>query len=83
MARAMHKLTARGGQTAAKPGRHGDGGGLYLVVEAKPGDDGSKHLGKRSVFIYRRKRDGRQSEMGLGGLTAVSLAEARGHHEAH
>ncbi|MBL8565880.1 MAG: integrase arm-type DNA-binding domain-containing protein [Hyphomicrobiaceae bacterium] len=77
MARAMHKLTARGVQTAAKTGRHSDGGGLYLVVDAKASDEGAKHLGKRWVFIYRRKRDGRQSEMGLGGLASVSLADAR------
>lgn len=77
MARAMHKLTARGVQTTTKPGRHSDGGGLYLVVEARRGDDGAKQLSKRWVFIYRRKRDGRQSEMGLGALAGASLADAR------
>lgn len=79
MARALHKLTARAVLTSTKPGRHSDGGGLYLVIESRAGDDGAKqHLSKRWVFIYRRKRDGRQSEMGLGGLVAVSLADARG-----
>lgn len=77
MARAIHKLTARGVQTTVKPGRHSDGGGLYLVVEARTGDDGATHPSKRWVFIYRRKRDGRQSEMGLGGFAGVSLADAR------
>jgi integrase len=77
MARAIHKLTARGLQTATKSGRHSDGGGLYLVIEPRAGSDGGKHPSKRWVFIYRRKRDGRQSEMGLGGFADVSLAEAR------
>ena len=77
MTRAMHKLTARGVQTATKPGRHSDGGGLYLVVEARRGVEGAKQLSKRWVFIYRRKRDGRQSEMGLGGIAGVGLADAR------
>lgn len=78
MARPLHKLTARAVLTATKPGRHSDGGGLYLVVEKPPGEDDGSHRNKRWVFIYRRKRDGRQSEMGLGGVAAVSLAEARG-----
>ena len=69
MARQLQKLTARGVQTLQEPGRHSDGGGLYLVVEASGA--------KRWVFIYRRKRDGKQSEMGLGGLASVPLARAR------
>ena len=70
MARQINKLTARRVQTLTAPGRHSDGGGLYLVVD--------KSGAKRWVFIYRRKRDGKQSEMGLGSCLAVSLAEARG-----
>ncbi len=58
MAREINKLTARGVQ----PGRHSDGSGLYLVVESKSAPDGSTHVSKRWAFIYRRKRDGRQSE---------------------
>ena len=46
-----------------------DGGGLYLLVEAGGA--------RRWLFIYRRKRDGRQSEVGLGGLHSVPLARAR------
>jgi hypothetical protein len=34
MARKLNKLTARGVATATKPGRHSDGGGLYLKVDA-------------------------------------------------
>lgn len=50
-----------------KPGRHGDGGGLYLVVD--------KSGAKRWVFLYRR--DATLREMGLGGLKSVTLARAR------
>lgn len=62
---------------AAKPGRYGDGGGLFLLV---------REDGRRSwLFRYRvadpSKRDGRRMrEMGLGaadGKGAVSLADAR------
>ncbi|WP_119417952.1 tyrosine-type recombinase/integrase [Desertibaculum subflavum] len=61
----------------AKPGRYGDGGGLFLLV---------REDGRRSwLFRYRvadaSKRDGRRMrEMGLGvadGKGAVTLAEAR------
>jgi integrase len=77
MARQLQKLTARGVQCLSEPGRHSDGGGLYLVVETKLDAAGKKYASKRWAFIYRRKRDGKQTEMGLGGLSAVSLARAR------
>jgi integrase len=66
MARQLNRLSARAVQTTKKPGRHSDGGGLYLVVD----DSGAK----RWVFMFRR---GRLREMGIGSLTSVSLAEAR------
>jgi integrase len=78
MAQTINRLTARGVQTLTKPGRHSDGGGLYLVVETSGA--------KRWTFIYRSRqqrvmRGGRlvgvEREMGLGGLSAVSLAQAR------
>lgn len=67
MALALNKLSARGVTAITKPGRHGDGGGLYLVVD--------KSGAKRWVFLYRR--EGTLREMGLGGLKSVSLARAR------
>ncbi len=67
MALSLNKLTARGVTAITKPGRHGDGGGLYLVVD--------KSGAKRWVFLYRR--DGMLREMGLGGLKSVPLARAR------
>ncbi len=68
MARALDRLSARFVATCSKPGRHADGGGLFLSVSA----DGSR---KRWVFFY--KRGGKQREMGLGAASTVSLAEAR------
>jgi hypothetical protein len=50
-----------------KAGTHSDGGGLYLVVQ----DSGSRS------WILRKMVCGKRSETGLGGLSYVSLAEAR------
>lgn len=77
MAQRINRLTARGVQILSKPGRHSDGGGLYLIVDVRKAKDGSARVGKRWAFIYRRKRDGKQSELGLGGLASVPLAKAR------
>jgi integrase len=60
------KLTARKAETA-KPGRHGDGAGLWLAVS----ESGAKR------WLYRFTMSGRVSELGLGSYPAVSLAEAR------
>jgi integrase len=69
MARQINRLSARHVQTLTKPGRHGDGGGLYLVV--------TKAGGRKWVFLYRRRQDGKLCEMGLGSLGSVPLARAR------
>lgn len=68
VAQQIKKLTARGVDAERKPGRHSDGGGLYLFVE--------KSGSKRWVFLFRQ--NGKLREMGLGGLSSVSLAMARG-----
>src|SRR3954468_6804948 len=68
MTRRLNRLSARTVATLKKPGRHADGGGLYLVVD--------KGGAKRWVFLFRF--GGPLKEMGLGGLTRVNLAEARG-----
>jgi integrase len=60
------KLTARAAATT-KPGRYGDGAGLYLVVSG---------AGARK-WVYRFTWRGKVTEMGLGAADAVSLAEAR------
>ena len=72
--RPCSKLSARQVETLTRPGRHSDGGGLYLVVD--------KAGAKRWVFLFRWKRrgepgPGRLREMGLGSLTSISLAKAR------
>lgn len=66
---AMHKLSARGVATITAPGRHSDGGNLYLSVTK---------AGSRSwLFLFRMH--GKQREMGLGpaGEGGVTLADAR------
>ena len=64
----QHKrLNARTVETIKTPGRHADGGNLYLNVTA---------TGARSwVFMYTL--GGRQREMGLGPAWDVPLAKAR------
>ncbi|WP_413709156.1 tyrosine-type recombinase/integrase [Rhizobium sp. Rhizsp82] len=68
---ARNKLTATQVKAATKPGRLGDGDGLYLVIR--------KDGGKAWVFIY--VRNGKRKEMGFGavgsGTGRVSLADAR------
>lgn len=73
MTRAIHKLPARRVATIKKPGRHSDGGGLYLQV--RPHLNGS--VGVTKSWLFRFMIDGRAREMGLGSLDNVSLAEAR------
>lgn len=51
----------------APPGKYEDGHGLRLI---KRSDGGGQ-------WIYRYMLDGRRREMGLGGLTAISLKDAR------
>jgi integrase len=60
-------LTAVQVRQLKKPGRYGDGNGLYLVVDPS----GAKRWLLRTV-VHGRRRD-----IGLGGLSLVSLAEAR------
>lgn len=67
MAVILNRLTARKVATIKAPGRHADGGGLYLVV----GEKGSRSW----VFLYRRAK--KMNEVGLGSAVDVTLAEAR------
>ena len=66
MARKLHTLSARTVATLTKPGRHSDGGGLYLNITA---------TGARS-WVFMWKADGKRREMGLGALRDVPLAKA-------
>src|SRR5262245_30406254 len=76
MARTINRLSARTVETIAKPGRHGDGGNLFLIVDLLQNDAprGAKPA-KRWAFVYRW--NGRLREMGLGSFNAVSLGRAR------
>ena len=65
--RPIHRLTARTVETLDKPGRHSDGGNLYLSI--------SPARAKSWVFLYRWH--GKLTEIGLGSLREVSLAQAR------
>ena len=67
MARKIRRLNSRLVSALGKPGRYADGAGLYLVV--------NKGGSKQWVFLFRF--GGRPREMGIGGVSAVSLAEAR------
>ncbi len=51
----------------AKPGRYADGNGLYLIVD----DSGAKRWMLRTVIR------GKRCDIGLGGLSLVTLADAR------
>ena len=62
----MGKLSALGVKNA-KPGRHGDGEGLYLLVST---------TGAKSWMI-RVQRDGVRRDIGLGSLASLSLSDAR------
>jgi integrase len=67
MKRTIHRLIGRLVATLNKPGRHADGGNLYLMID--------KGGAKRWTFFFRQR--GRLREMGLGGLNSVTLAMAR------
>ncbi len=66
MTRSLHKLTAVAVKSA-RPGKHCDGGGLWLF---KREDGGGQ-------WVLRVSIHGRRREMGLGSLSEVSLREAR------
>jgi hypothetical protein len=63
----INRLTARSVATLSKRGRHADGGGLYLSIDASGA--------KRWTFMFERA--GRQREAGLGSINTVPLAKAR------
>jgi len=67
MARPINKLTDRKVASLKEPGRHSDGGGLYLRITPQ---------GARS-WVFMAKLGTKRAEIGLGPLTAVSLSSAR------
>jgi integrase len=64
----LHKLSeAKAKSSNLKPGRHSDGGGLYLNVSP---------AGTKS-WLFMWVRQSKRREMGLGAYPSVSLANAR------
>lgn len=61
------KLSARKVAALKEPGRYGDGNGLWLHIGK----------GKGRSWVLRYSWQGKQAEMGLGSVEAVSLADAR------
>src|SRR5258708_7112572 len=67
MGRNINQLNARRGATPTKPGRHADGGNLYLPI--------TRSGGRSWVFMFRWR--GKTREIGLGSARSVTLARAR------
>lgn len=63
----MSKLTARKVETLKEPGHYVDGDGLALVIGKRGGKS----------WVLRTMMRGKRRDMGLGGVSWVSLAEAR------
>jgi integrase len=67
MARGLNLLTSRKVTSLKEPGRHADGGGLYLRITS---------AGSRS-WVFMTMINGKRQEIGLGPASALSLAGAR------
>ena len=63
----MGNLTKQQVSDLSKPGRYGDGNGLYLNIAPT----GTKN------WVQRVRIDGKRTDKGLGGVGKVSLAQAR------
>jgi integrase len=67
MPRPCNTLTVFDVKNKKKPGRYGDGNGLWLQVQSA----------ERKSWLFRYSFKGKSHEMGLGPYPAVGLAEAR------
>ena len=67
MARVLNRLTARQVASIKNAGRHADGGGLYLRIT----------LGGARSWVFMVTTEGKRVEIGLGAVSAVTLASAR------
>jgi integrase len=63
----LNQLSARKVDTIKTPGRHADGGGLYLIVTK---------AGTKS-WLFRYHYGGKRREKGLGSIGTVTLSAAR------
>jgi len=71
--RTLHRLTELKCKRLSKPGRHADGAGLYLDVSPA----GARHW----VFLFAR--NGKRTELGLGGYPETTRAGAREKADKH
>jgi Arm DNA-binding domain len=67
-AHAIHKLTTREVAAIKAPGRHSDGGGLYLSIPPSGG---------AGRWVWLGTFSGKQIEAGCGSALTTSLADAR------
>jgi len=67
LARQINRLTALRVEKIKHPGYYADGAGLWLRVSK----------GGAKSWVFRYMLNGRQREMGLGGISAITLADAR------
>ena len=65
--RSLNRLSPTKFAKLREPGRHGDGGGLYLQI----GQDGARS------WVFRFQLSGRVRDMGLGSPAVIGLADAR------
>lgn len=72
---ATRGLTAAFVKQVQQPGRYGDGNGLYLIVDPPP--PGSDRKAGASRWVLRVQSAGKRRDVGLGGTSGVTLAEAR------
>ncbi|WP_376706963.1 hypothetical protein [Bradyrhizobium japonicum] len=56
-----------------EPGRHSDGGGLYLAIET------GTHARRQWVFLYRVRGTGKRREFGLGWARPKAKAGMASH----
>lgn len=70
----LHRLTARAATTLSTPGRHADGGGLYLLVRQR-----GETVERLWLFRHQRGQRGasREATISLGVARDVSVARAR------
>lgn len=67
MSRLVNKLTSKSAKSINTPGRHSDGGGLFLRV---------RKSGFKS-WLFMSTKNGKRTELSLGDFDTLSLANAR------
>jgi integrase len=73
--RKINRLSPQDVTKKNEPGRYADGGGLYLQVVSREGEDGKEQITRSWLFRYML--NGQARHMGLGSVKTFSLQEAR------